>query len=166
MDRTGKLLALLVMTLSVCMVSSAEARNRHWWHLYGVYGNSDRSGDDDSRRARAADPIEAARARTGGGAFGAVIDQLVRGCLQQAAEFQNWPFDAIAQIVSPDDAQRYALEALRASTTLAAQRLSAECPQGQPAPPWERLEVAERAIATAASTFAVNFCRGSLRADR
>ena len=153
MDRTRILFALLAGVLSVCMVSSAEARNRHGWHLYGVYGNSDRSGDDDSRRPRAAEPIEAARARTGGGAFGAVIDRLVRSCLQQAAEFQSWPFDAIAQIASPDDAQRRALEALRASTAAAARRLSADCPQDQPAPPWARLEAAERAIDTTTSTF-------------
>src|SRR5207302_6400244 len=124
----------------VGVVSSAEARHWHGWHLSGVYGNSDPSGDDDGRRPRAAEPIEAARARTGGGAFGAVIDQLVRGCRQQAAEFQSWPFDTIARIVSPDDAQHRALEALRASTAAAAQRLSADCPQDQPAPPWTRLE--------------------------
>ena len=42
---------------------------------------------------------------------------------------------------------------MRTSTTSAAERLSADCPQDQ-APPWARLEAAERAIATATSTFA------------
>jgi len=152
MDRIRILFTLLFVVLSVYVVSNAEARHGHGWHFYGVYGNTDR-GDNESRRPRAAEPIEAARGRTGGGAFGAVIDRLVRGCLQQAAEFQSWPFDAIAKIASPDDAQRRALDALRASTGAAAQRLSADCPQDQPAPPSARLEAAERAIDTATATF-------------
>ena len=82
------------------------------------------------------------------------MDRLVRGCLQQAAEFQSLPFEAITRIVSPDDAQRSALEALRASTTAAVERLSADCPRDEPAPSGERLEVAERAIDTVTSSFA------------
>ena len=86
--------------------------------------------------------------------MGALLDRLVRGCLQQAAEFQNWPYEAITQIASPDDAQRSALEALRASTTAAAERLSADCPRDEPAPSGERLEAAEQAIDTVTSSFA------------
>jgi hypothetical protein len=98
--------------------------------------------------------LETLRARTGGGAFGAVIDRLIRGCLDQAAELRSWPFDEIARIVAPDDAQRGALEALRASATAGAERLSADCPQDDPAPPAARLEAVDQAIDTATSTFA------------
>ena len=86
--------------------------------------------------------------------MGALLDRLVRGCLQQANEFQSWPYDAIVQIASPDDAQRSALEALRASTTAAAERLSAECPRDEPAPAGERLVAAEQAVDTVTSSFA------------
>jgi hypothetical protein len=158
MSRTGILPALLAVALSLCLTSSAEARKLRWWQFYG-YSYSVRSGDDtgdDNRRARAraSEWVETARARTGGGAFGAVIDRLVRGCLQQAAELQSWPFDTITRIVAPDDSQRGALEALRGSVAAAAQRLAADCPQDEPAPLWARLEAVERAIDTATSTFA------------
>jgi hypothetical protein len=155
MSRTGVLPALLVLALSMCLTSSAEARKWRLWHFYGFYGHgySVRSGDD-GRRARAARAAEVARARTGGGAFGAVTDRLIRGCLQQAAELQSWPYDEITRIVAPDDAQRGALEALRASAGAGAERLSAECPQDEPAPPWARLDAVERAIDAATATFA------------
>jgi hypothetical protein len=56
--------------------------------------------------------------------------------------------------VAPDDTQRGALEALRASATAAAERVSAQCPHDEPAPPRARLEAAEQAIDTATATFA------------
>jgi hypothetical protein len=155
-SRTGALHVLLVLTLTVCLVSSsAEARRWHWRHFYGVYdyGYVVRPGDD-GRRDRASEVVETARASTGGGGFGAVIDRLIRGCVQQAAELQNLPFDEITRIVAPDDTQRSALEALRASATAEAQRVSAQCPQDEPASPSARLEAVERAIDTATATFA------------
>jgi hypothetical protein len=146
---------LFVLTLSVCLVSSsAEARKGRWRHFYGVYnyGYGLRSGDDGWRDR--VSEVGTARARTGGGGFGAVIDQLIRGCVQQAAELQNLPFDEIARIVAPDDTQRGALEALRASTTAGAQQFSGKCPRDDPAPPLARLEAVEQAIDTATATFA------------
>jgi hypothetical protein len=155
MSRTGILPALLVLALSMCLASSAEARKWRWWGFYGFYGHGYlvRSGDY-GRRARAAAAVETAGARTGGGAFGAVIDRLVRGCLDQAAELRSWPFDEIARIAAADDAQRSALEALRASATAGAERLSADCPKGDPAPAWARLEAVDQAIDAATSAFA------------
>jgi hypothetical protein len=109
---------------------------------------------DDGRRGRFAEVVETAPARTGGGSLGAVIDRLIRGCVQEAAGLQNLPFDEITRIVAPDDTQRGALEALRVSATAAAERVSAQCPQDEPAPPSTRLEAAEQAIDTATATFA------------
>jgi hypothetical protein len=132
--------SLLGLALILSLVSSAEARgwrlNFFGLHIYGgyfprsvSYGYSRRSGVD---RRNVANVVEIERARTGGtggGAVGDLLDRVVRGCLQQAAQFQSWPYEAIIQIASPDDAQRNALEALRASTTAAAERLSAACPR-------------------------------------
>jgi hypothetical protein len=154
-SRTGALHVLLVLTLSVCLVSSsAEARKWRWRHFYGVYNYAYglRSGDD-GWRGRVSERVETARAGTGGG-FGAVIDRLILGCIQQAAQLQNMPFDEITRIVAPDDKQRAALEALRASTTAGAQQFSAQCPRDDPAPPLARLEAVEQAIDTATATFA------------
>jgi len=154
MPRNRILSALLVLTLSLCSVSSAEARKWRWWHFYGFYkhGYSVRSGDY-GRRSPAANVIEAVRPRTGGG-FGTVADRLVRGCQQQAAELQSWPFDAITQIVSPDEDQRRALEELRVSVASAAERLATGCPRDEPAPPLARLGALEQAIDTATPIFA------------
>jgi hypothetical protein len=150
MSRLGILSALLVLTLSLSLVSNADARR--WRHSYGQ-GYSDRSGDDDGRRTRAAESAEDRRARTDGGTFGAVIDRLVRGCLQQAVELQSWRLEEIAQIVMPDDAQRGALEVLRGAIPVAAERLSAECPQDVPMAPGERLRAVEQAINVADAAF-------------
>ena len=145
--------SLLGLALILSLVSSAEAGrwrfNFFGLHIYGysprsvVHGYSPRSGVD---RRNVANVVETERVSTGGGAVGALLDRHVRGCLQQAAEFQSWPYEAISQIASPDDAQRSALEALRASTTAAAERLSADCPRDEPAPSGERLVAAEQAI--------------------
>jgi hypothetical protein len=146
--------ALLGLALSVALVSSAEARK--WrWHFYGLhtYAYSSHSIDDARRRPNVANLLETPRASTGGGAFGDLIDRIVRGCLQQSAEFQSLPFEAITQIVSLGDAQRSALEELRASATAAAERLSANCPQDEPALAGEHLQAAEQAIDTVISNF-------------
>ena len=150
--------SLLGLALILSFVSSAEARK--WrFNFFGlqIYGYSSRSvvhGYSPRSAVDRRNVVETQRASTGGGVVGALLDRLVGGCLQQAAEFQNWPYEAITQIASPDDAQRSALEALRASTTAAAERLSAECPRDEPAPSGERLEAAEHAIDTVTSSLA------------
>jgi len=110
------------------------------------------SGDDWTRRREAArgDPVM----RPGrGGPFAAVVEKLVRGCGAQGAEFENWPFDAIAQIVGADEKERNALAALRESAKAAAQRLAADCPQDVPAAPSARLEAVEQGIDAALAAF-------------
>jgi hypothetical protein len=151
-----RMLALVVLALTLGSVSSVEARKWRWWQFHDGFNSEGNAGRprEDNWRARQAEAVERARARTGGGAFGAVIDRLIRGCAREAAELKGWPFDQITRIVVPDDAQRAALETLRASVSAGAERLSAECPQDAPAPPWARLEAVEQAIEIATSTFA------------
>jgi LTXXQ motif family protein len=106
-----------------------------------------------SRRSRAAERGDVPRGRSG--AFGATIEKLVRGCAVQAAEFENWPLDAISRTVGADDTQRKALDGLRDAAKQAAQRLSTECPQDVPAAPAARLEAAEQGIDAALKAFDV-----------
>lgn len=154
MSRTGFPHVLFMLALSICLVSSS-AEARRWRHFYGAYGYGyPLHHGDDGRRDRLAEVVEAARPRTGGGGFGAVIDRLIRGCVPEAAGLQNLPFDEFTRIVAPNDTQRGALEALRASAKAAAERVSAQCPQDKPAPPSARLEAVEQAIDTATATFA------------
>src|SRR5258708_354890 len=101
---------------------------------------------EDGARRREAARSDAVMRPGRGGPFAAVVEKLVRGCGQQGAEFENWPFDAIAQIVGADEAQRRALEGLRESAKAAAERLAADCPRAGPAAPSARLEAGEQGI--------------------
>src|SRR5262245_32866657 len=105
---------------------------------------------EDWTRRREADRGDTALRRTRGGPFAAVVEKLVRGCAQQGAEFENWPFDAIAQTVGADEKERTALEGLRESAKKAAERLAADCPQDVPA---ARLEAVEQGIDAALAAF-------------
>ena len=108
---------------------------------------------EDWTRRREAERGDAALRRTRGGPFGAVVEKLVRGCGAQGAEFENWPFDAIAQTVGADEKERTALEGLRESAKKAAERLAADCPQDVPAAPAARLEAVEQGIDAALAAF-------------
>src|SRR5215472_3631333 len=107
------------------------------------------------RETRAAAPGAAALSRTRSGPFGAAIDKLVRGCAVQAAEFENWPFDAISEAVAPDEAQRNALTNLRNAANEAAERLVKDCPQEVPAAPAARLEAVAQGIDAALKAYDV-----------
>jgi LTXXQ motif family protein len=111
----------------------------------------ERDRDEELSRSGAAERADVPRGRSG--PFGAAIEKLVRGCAVQAAEFENWPFDAIARTVGPDDTQRKALDGLRDAAKQAAQRLSTDCPQDGPAAPAARLEAAEQGIAATLAAF-------------
>jgi LTXXQ motif family protein len=110
-----------------------------------------RDREEELSRSRAAERGDVPRGRSG--PFGATIEKLVRGCAVQAAEFENWPLDAISRTVGADDTQRKALDGLRDAAKQAAQRLSTECPQDVPAAPAARLEAAEQGIAAALAAF-------------
>ena len=156
MVRTGILPALLVLMMSICLSTSADARRWKWWHYYSSYERSVRSGDDDRRRARASEvPGPAARAGRGVAALGAIAERFISGCRQQSAELANLPFDAIARIAAPDDAQHAALDALRGTAREAAERFASDCPQSVPAGPAVRLEAMEQAIDAARAAFNV-----------
>src|SRR5262245_27722505 len=130
--------ALLALTLGLSLISNAEARR--WrllhFHVYGFHFNGfhardyrEHSGVDQDRRASVDTALEIAGARSERGVFGGAIRQIVRGCLNQATDLRSWPFDEITRIVAPDDVQRSALEALRASAVAGAERLTADCPR-------------------------------------
>ena len=78
---------------------------------------------------RSAETADTISSKTGSGSFSSTLDRLIRACMQQATEFQNWPLENIARIVAPDDRQRDALEALQGAAGAAAERLSANCPR-------------------------------------
>ena len=125
------------------------------WRRARYEGWRGREREDWTRR-REAERGDAVMRPTRGGPFGAVVEKLVRGCGAQGAEFENWPFDAIAEIVGADEKERTALEGLRESAKKAAQRLAADCPQdvgAAPVAPAARLEAVEQGIDAALAAF-------------
>ena len=135
MLKIGIVPALLALVLACALASSADAQK--------------------SRRTITSEGVEGrVQPGSGGGAFGAVVDQLVRACSQRGTELVNWPFDDIAHIADPDELQRHALEALRGAAKEAAERLASDCPQQVPAAPSARLEAVEQEIDIALAAFA------------
>jgi LTXXQ motif family protein len=155
MLRTGILPALLVLVMSICLSTSADARRWKWWHYYGSYERSARDGDDDRRRGASQVAGPAARAGRGRDALGAIAQRLISGCRQQSAELANLPFDTIARIITPDDAQNAALDALRGTARDTAEWFASDCPQSVPAEPAVRLEAMDQAIDAAIAAFNV-----------
>jgi hypothetical protein len=129
----GILRALLALVLGCVLASSADARK---W-----------------RRTISPEGVEV-HARASSGAFGTVIEELVRGCAQRGTELVSWPFDDIARIADPNELQRRALQALRDAAKEAAERLASDCPQQVPAAPSARLEAVEQGIDIALAAFA------------
>ena len=133
MLRIGILRASLALMLGCVLASSADARK---W-----------------RRTISPEEVEV-HARASSGAFGTVIEELVRGCAQRGTELVSWPFDDIARIADPNELQRRALQALRDAAKEAAERLASDCPQQVPAAPSARLEAVEQGIDIALAAFA------------
>ena len=143
--------AILLIVAAVCLASDADARG-------GRYsgGDNDRNSDQtdpgDRRRGRAAEAPDPS-SRPGGGAFTAIVARLIRGCSQQGADIQSWPFDSMAQIVNPDDGQRRALNQLQAVAKSTAETLRSTCPANTPAAPAARFDAVEKAVDTAVEGF-------------
>jgi LTXXQ motif family protein len=143
------------------LATSADARWRRYYDWSERYSarsepppetQSEAQFQRDGRRRR--DGEFADSGRRGRGAFAAVVERLIRGCAGQGLELKSWPFEAIAQAVAPDDAQRAALEGLRDTTRQAAETLASTCPQAVPPAPAARLEAVEQAIDAASVAFA------------
>jgi hypothetical protein len=129
-----------------------RARYDEWRRSRYEDGRRSREREDWTRRREPARGDVVMRPGPGG-PFAAVVAKLVRGCGAQGAEFENWPFDAIGQIVGGAEAQRKALEGLRETAKKAAERLAADCPQDVPAAPSARLEAVEQGIDAALAAF-------------
>jgi hypothetical protein len=64
-------------------------------------------------------------------------------CSNQAPELTDWPIERISEVVQPTDAQRAALDELRAASAKAIDILKSGCPQDLPSIPTGRLAAME-----------------------
>jgi hypothetical protein len=144
--------AIILIVAAVCFASNADARR---WRYYGG-GNNDRNSsqtESDDRRSGPDTERPDSGSRRGGGAFTAIVDRLIRGCSQQGADIQSWPFDSIAQVVNPDDSQREALDQLRIVAKSTADALKSNCPGDAPAAPAARFDAVGQAVDAAVEGF-------------
>jgi hypothetical protein len=103
---------------------------------HGPYGGSRASGGMSSRRYG----VSYARyaATTNGTARRAA-----EVCSNQAPELTDWPIERISEVVQPTDAQRPALDELRAASVKAIDMLKSSCPRDLPSIPTGRLAAME-----------------------
>src|SRR5207244_5029159 len=64
-------------------------------------------------------------------------------CSDDATQLTNWPLERISEVVQPTDAQRPALDELRAANAKAVDMLKARCPRDLPSTPAGRLAAME-----------------------
>src|SRR5262249_35902337 len=64
-------------------------------------------------------------------------------CSDDAAQLTDWPIERISEVVEPTDAQRPALDELRAASAKAIDMLKAGCPKARPSIPTGRLAAME-----------------------
>lgn len=128
---------LSVVLVAVSLASAALAR--HGRHHHGRHRH-DFSYEDRVPQARdfAPAPLHGPRPQNGG--FVVAVAQIIHACSGQAAELQQMPLDAVVRTVQPSDAQRAALEQIRAAATDAANKLNATCPKDVPAALTDRLD--------------------------
>ncbi len=67
-------------------------------------------------------------------------------CDPRAAGLAEWRMDRIEHLIGPNDAQRVALDALRAASVKAAETVAAACPPELPASATGRLETIEKRL--------------------
>jgi hypothetical protein len=69
-------------------------------------------------------------------------------CSPRAAGLAEWRMERIERLVQPTEAQRTALNDLRAASTKAAEQIAAACPREFPASATARLELMEKRMET------------------
>jgi hypothetical protein len=105
---------------------------------YGIYGNYAYIPPAVSSTPRRGTSAEHRTARTEGGQRRAADV-----CSDDAAQLADWPIERISEVVQPTDAQRPALEELRAASAKAIDMLKAGCPKDLPSIPTGRLAAME-----------------------
>src|SRR5215510_6793195 len=105
---------------------------------YGIYGNYAYipPGAGSGGHRGSSSPRRAARADGG-------ERRVAEVCRDNAAQLTDWPIERISAVVEPTDAQRPALEELRAASAKAIDMLKSGCPKELPSIPTGRLAAME-----------------------
>jgi hypothetical protein len=110
---------------------------------YGIYGPYAYYGPYGASRASG----RVSSARYGSTRYATTTNGSARRaaevCSNQAPELTDWPIEGISEVVQPTDAQRPALEELRAASAKAIDMLRSGCPKDLPSIPTGRLAAME-----------------------
>jgi LTXXQ motif family protein len=140
MPAAGLRLLLLCSAGLIALSLGSGAQARHGWHHgrhWRGFSYEDRV-PQERELAPAPAPPRAARPQAGG--FAGAVAQIIQACAGQAADLQKTPIDAVLKTVQPSDAQRAALEQIRAAANDAVNTLDASCPKDVPAGLTDRLD--------------------------
>jgi hypothetical protein len=112
---------------------------------YGIYGNYAYGGRGASAGdvGRGAGPGSPRAAKADARRAESSQRRPVSVCSEQATELTDWPIERIAEIVQPTDAQRPALDDLKAASAKAIEILKSACPKDLPSIPTGRLAALE-----------------------
>jgi hypothetical protein len=110
-------------------------------YAYGGPGPAIAAGPDVGVRARGANTTERRVAIAGG-----PEQRAAEVCSNGASELTDWPIARISEVVQPTEAQRPALDELRAASQQAMDILKAGCPNDLPSTPTGRLAAMESRV--------------------
>ena len=106
---------------------------------YGIYGNYAYAGGGVAAPGRNAGSAPRRTAKASGGSERRPAEV----CSDNASDLTDWPIERISEVVQPTDAQRPALDELRAANARAVDILKAGCPKDLPSTPTGRLTAME-----------------------
>jgi hypothetical protein len=106
---------------------------------YGIYGNYAYAGGGVAAPGRNAGSAPRRTAKASGGSERRPAEV----CSDNASDLTDWPIERISEVVQPTDAQRSALDELRAANARAVDILKAGCPKDLPSTPTGRLTAME-----------------------
>ena len=110
-------------------------------YAYGGPGPAIADGPDLEVRARATNATAERVANAGGSE-----QRVAEVCSSGGSELTDWPITRISEVVQPTDAQRPALDELRAASQKAINILKAGCPNDLPSTPTGRLAAMENRL--------------------
>jgi hypothetical protein len=119
------------------------ATTRHHRHGNQYTGSDDQlPGIDNPLR----DPERSGRLSEPSGPVGALMVRFIHDCERQIAELKNFPMDAMAQSIGPNDAQDDLLKNAARAAEEAADKLAQSCPKDVPVEPTARLDALEQVV--------------------
>src|SRR5215472_15186039 len=116
-----------------------------YYGIYGPYAYSGPYGYHPSADPNGYYTRRSARRGVSSGHYAAAnsTERAAEVCSDDAAQLINWPIERISEVVQPTDAQRPALDELRAANAKAIDMLKAACPKDLPSIPTGRLAAME-----------------------